>query len=330
MQSSFINARKIGRIVHEPKIDHTFVPAYLKLHQNGELKKRGEELMKSLEKCELCPRKCGLNRLKGRRGPCRAGKGLEISDFYSSHAEEKPLVGFNGSGMIFFTHCSLRCIFCNSWKFSQERNERFFAIEELVEMMMELQNNGCHNINLVTPTHYLPFILLALDQAAEQGLRLPIVYNTDSYEREEILDYLDGVVDIYQADLKFLDRQFAADLTANAGDYPEIAKRAILKMYKQVGNAVPGSYGIILRGLLIRHLVLPNFVSSSAEVFKWIAANLSHDTYVNIMSTYEPVFQANSYSLIARPITSNEYNEAVYSARSAGLFNLDIKGVSSY
>lgn len=330
MQSSFINARKLGRVVHEAKIDHKFEPAYLKLHESGELKRRGERLLASLESCRLCPRQCAINRLKGRRGLCRAGKGLEVSDCYAGHGEEKQLTGFNGSGMIYFTHCALRCIFCNSWKQSLETNERTFTIDELTEMMLELQNSGCHNINLVTPSHYLPFILLALDSAAGQGLRLPVVYNTDSYESEATLEMLNGVVDIYLADLKFFDPFYAADITADGRDYPQVARKAILKMYEQVGTASPGAYGITLRGLMIRHLVLPNFVSSSAEIFKWIADNLPHDTFVNIMSTYEPVYRANSYSLISRPITGDEYNEAVYSARTAGLFNLELKGISSW
>jgi putative pyruvate formate lyase activating enzyme len=327
MQSSFINARKLGRVVHEARIDHKFIPSYLKLHESGELKSRGEMWLASMKKCALCPRRCGIDRLKGARGPCRAGKGLEISDFYSGHGEENCLTGFNGSGMIYFTHCCLRCIFCNQWEYSQKRNERFYAVEELVEMMMELQNSGCHNIHFVTPSQYMPFILLAVDQAAAAGLRLPIVYNSSGYEEPAVLAAIKDVVDIYLVDLKFLDHQYASDLTASGEDYPEVAKKAILQMVDQVGVASPGIYGLMLRGVMIRHLVMPNFVSSSTDVFNWIAKNLPHDIYIHILSDYEPVFQANSYPLISRPITRGEYSDAVLNARNAGLINLETKSL---
>jgi len=330
MQSSFINSQKLGRVVHQSKIDHKFIPSYMKLHSSGELKRRGLELMESLKSCKLCPRECRVDRLKGAHGACRAGKDLEISDFYSSRGEEASLVGINGSGMIFFTHCSLQCIFCNSWKINIKGSERFFSIEELSEMMMELQNRGCHNINLVTPSHYLPHILLALDIAADKGLRLPIVYNSGGWESFKTLEALFGVVDIYLVDLKFLDPHYAGELTAGAREYPEVATAAILEMQKQVGVAKIGSYGMILRGLIIRHLVMPNFVSSSTDVFKWIAKNLPHDTYVHILSNYDPGFRSHSYDLIARPTTPEEYSDAVYSARSAGLYNLDVHGITSF
>jgi putative pyruvate formate lyase activating enzyme len=307
-------------------VDPAFVPSYMKLHETGELKARGEKLWRVMEKCELCPRRCHVNRLEGAEGFCRGSSQLEISSYHPHFGEERPLVGKGGSGTVFFTNCSLRCVFCINWEISQggEGDER--SIDDLAWMMLKLQEIGCHNINIVTPTHYSPHIVLALDRAAGKGLRLPLVYNTCGWERLEILEVLDGVVDIYLPDFKYADGEMAAKYSSGAASYPEITKKALIEMNRQVGVAKPAADGIMYRGLMIRHLVMPNNVSGSKRVFEWIAANLPKDTYVNIMSQYRPMHKAFDYPDISRRLTSKEYRDAVRWAKEAGLSNLDIQG----
>jgi putative pyruvate formate lyase activating enzyme len=306
--------------------DAPFEAAYLKLHKSGELKQRGEELWKSMESCMLCHRECGADRLKGKVGTCRATSRLDIASYQPHFGEERPLVGRNGSGTIFFSHCTLRCVFCINWEINHEGQGSPRTIEDLATMMLHLQRRGCHNINVVTPTHYSPHILLALDIAASKGLRVPVVYNTCGWERIDILRKLDGVVDIYMPDFKYADGKMASKYSAKADTYPEDTKAALLEMNRQVGVAKPAADGLLYRGLLIRHLVMPNNVSGSKEVLTWIGQNLPKDTYINIMSQYRPMYQASSYAEIARRITRQEYAEAVQAARAAGLTNLDIQG----
>jgi putative pyruvate formate lyase activating enzyme len=303
-----------------------FEPAYLKLHKTGELKKRAEQLQAIMEECRLCPRQCGVNRLEGDRGFCRApGSTLVVSASHPHFGEERPLVGKGGSGTIFLTHCSLHCVFCQNWEISQlgrgaERNP-----EELAGMMLRLQKIGCHNINLVTPTHYSAAILKALDRAAANGLRLPIVYNTSGWERLEILRVLDGIVDIYLPDFKYWDSGMAAKYSSGAESYPEMTRQAILEMHRQVGVAKPSKNGIMQRGLMIRHLVMPNNTAGSEKIIEWIAENLPKDTYVNIMAQFNPVYKAYDYPEISRRITEEEYRKTVDRAKEAGLTNLDIQ-----
>lgn len=307
-------------------IDPDFEPAYLKLYRSGELKKRGEELWSMMRSCKLCPRECGINRLAGNRGFCQASSQLEIASYHPHFGEEKPLVGRGGSGTIFFTNCNLRCVFCINWDISQGGKGRPRSIEDLAQMMLNLQKMGCHNINLVTPTHYSPHILLAVDLAAGRGLRLPLVYNTCGWERLEILKKLDGVIDIYLPDFKYSQGKMAAKYSSGAETYPEITKRALLEMHRQVGVAKPARDGLIYRGLMIRHLVMPNRVSGAKKVIEWIAENLPKDTYLNIMSQYRPTYRAFEYPQISRRITREEYSEALGWAREAGLTNLEIQG----
>ena len=307
-------------------IDPGFSPGYLTLHKRDELKERGQKLWNLMERCELCPRQCGANRLKGERGFCQSNSKLEITAYHPHYGEERPLVGRGGSGTIFLTHCSLRCVFCINWQISQGGNETPQRVEGMAEMMLRLQEMGCHNINLVTPTHYSPHILLALDIAAGRGLRLPVVYNTCGWERLEILKMLDGVVDIYLPDFKYSDGKMAAEYSSDAETYPEITKAALLEMHRQVGVAHPAPDGLIYRGLMIRHLVMPNGVSGTKAVVEWIAENLPKDTYLNLMSQYTPAFKARQYPKIARRITRSEYRDAVTWAKAAGLTNLDIQG----
>lgn len=310
-------------------IDPGFRPRYLSLHKSGELKRRAQQLWEVMERCELCPRRCGTNRLKGERGFCGSNAGLEISAYHPHYGEEKPLVGRGGSGTIFLTHCSMRCVFCINWQISQGGCEPPGTVEEMAEIMIRLQEMGCHNINFVTPTHYSPHILRAVDIAAARGLRLPLVYNTSGWERVEILKLLDGVVDIYLPDFKYSEGRMAGQYSSGAEAYPEFAKAALLEMHRQVGVAHPGPDGLMYRGLMIRHLVMPGGVSGTRGVVEWIAQYLPKDTYLNLMSQYMPAFMASDYPEIAHRMTHSEYSEAVGWARANGLTNLDIQGYRS-
>lgn len=303
-----------------------FEPGYLRLHRNGDLKQRGEALWALMKRCELCPRRCGADRLKGKRGFCGSNSGLEISSFHPHFGEEKPLVGNGGSGTIFMSNCSLRCVFCINWEISQGGEGFPRSIDQLAEMMLSLQKLGCPNINIVTPTHYSPHVLLALDRAASGGLRIPLVYNTFGWERIEILKQLDGVVDIYLPDFKYSDGKMASKFSSGAETYPVITKKALLEMHRQVGVARPASDSLIYRGLMIRHLVMPDNVCGTREVLDWISENLPKETYINIMSQYSPTYKAFDYPEISRRITRAEYTDAVTYARSLGLANLDIQG----
>jgi putative pyruvate formate lyase activating enzyme len=304
-----------------------FEPAYLKLHRTGELSERARELWALMAECQLCPRRCKVNRLKGMSGFCRTpGATLVISAYHAHFGEERPLVGSEGSGTIFLTHCNLRCVFCQNWTISHLGRGVETDIETFAQMMLELQADGCHNINIVTPTHYSPHILKALDIAAARGLHIPIVYNTSGWERVEILKVLDGIVDIYLPDFKYWDSEMAARFSAGADSYPEVTRQAILEMHRQVGVAKPNAEGILERGVIIRHLVMPNNVGGSEQVMEWIAENLPKDTYVNIMVQYTPLHKAYDYPEISRRITREEYLKVVQRAKELGLTNLDIQG----
>ena len=227
---------------------------------------------------------------------------------------------------MFFSNCSLRCVFCINWEISQRGDGHDRSVKDLARMMLKLQERGCHNVNIVTPTHYSAHVVQALDLAAGKGLRLPLVYNTCGWERLEILEMLDGVVDICPPDFKYLDGAMASRYSSAAESYPELTKKALLEMHRQVGVARPGSDGLMYRGLMIRHLVMPNRVGGTRQVAEWIARNLPKDTYVNIMSQYRPMYRAREFPEIARPIARAEYEEAVSCARRLGLTNLDIQG----
>jgi putative pyruvate formate lyase activating enzyme len=307
--------------------DSGFEPAYLKLHETGELKERAEELWAIMESCRLCPRRCGANRHKGMRGVCRApGTRLVIGGSHAHFGEERPLVGEGGSGTIFLSHCNLRCVFGQNYEIALLGRGDRSSINEFARMMLRLQRIGCHNINLVTPTHYSAHILKAIDIAAGRGLRLPIVYNTSGWERLRILEYLDGVVDIYLPDFKYWDSDMSAKYSSGADSYPDITGKAILEMHRQVGVAKPAKDGLMQRGLMIRHLVMPNNIGGSEKVMEWIAGNLPKDTYVNIMVQYNPVYKAYDYPELSRRITKKEYVQVVEKAKDLGLTNLDIQG----
>ena len=313
---------------NETKMENMdYIPPYVGLHQNGVLKERGEELWKRMEACDLCPRNCQVNRLKGQRGKCRANSDLEIASFGPHYGEEPELVGRSGSGTIFFTNCALHCVFCINADISHGGYGRIYSVDRLADIMLELQRDGRHNINLVTPTHYVPHIILAIDKAAAKGLRIPIVYNTCGWEKTDILRYLDGIVDIYLSDFKYGCNEQAGTYSIGAFNYVELAQQAHLEMQRQVGRAkVNNKSGIMERGLMIRHLVMPNDVSCSKKVMEWIAQNLPKDTYVNIMSQYTPVFNASEYPEISRRITRQEYEEVIRAAENDGLANIKTQG----
>jgi len=300
------------------------VPIYLELFQSGDLKLRGEKLWEMMGECRLCPRECGVNRLKGEKGFCKATSTLRVASYSPHFGEERPLVGAGGSGTIFFSHCNLGCIFCQNWDISHRGSGTDIEIEDLTGMMLQLQEAGCSNINMVTPTHYSPHIILALDQAAARGLRIPLVYNTCGWERREVLEVLDGIVDIYLADFKYMDAQFASRYSGDADDYPTVTRAALVEMNRQVGPAIPERNGIICQGLMIRHLVMPNNVSGSAEAMKWIADHLPAETYVNIMIQYRPAYRAHLYPDIDSYVSRSDYEAVVNVARNSGLTNLDV------
>ncbi len=320
------------------------VPGYVRLHRRGQLKGRGEALWKRMVPCKLCPRTCGVDRPAGEKGFCQAGADLVISSYHPHFGEEPPLVGKGGSGTVFFSHCGLRCVFCINYEISLLGRGRKRTVGDLATMMLELQEMGCHNLNVVTPSHYSPYIVLALDRAAAEGLTLPLVYNTCGWENMEILAMLDGVVDIYLADFKYACGAMAAKystcvppdttyLESEAGEryssteiYPQLTQAALLEMHRQVGVARPGEDGLLRRGLIIRHLVMPNNVGGTADVLRWIAKNLPEDTYVNLMSQYTPTYRASEFPDIDRRITREEYQDAVAVAKAERLTNVEIQG----
>jgi putative pyruvate formate lyase activating enzyme len=296
-----------------------FIPSYISLHEKGELNQRIQILNEFLKECRLCPRECRVNRLKGEIGYCKAPSELMVSSVFPHFGEEPPLVGYHGSGTIFLTHCSLRCTFCQNYDISHlGRGERITS-HELAKAMVRLQEIGCHNVNFVTPTHYAPQILASLPEAIGKGFRLPMVYNCSGYETIEVVRLLEGVVDIYMPDTKFLEEGFSRQFS-NAPDYPEVLKKVLKEMYRQVGDLKTDSNGIAERGLLIRHLVMPNGVSSSEEILKFIAEEISLHSYVNIMDQYRPEYRANDHPEICRRITHKEYLRAIQMAKRVGLY----------
>lgn len=304
-------------------------PAYARLETAGKLAERIEQAYRILEKCELCPRRCGVNRRKGQLGFCRAPEKAKVYSFNPHFGEELPLVGRGGSGTIFISNCNLRCVFCQNWPIAHSGWGDLVSDEDLAGMMLDLQQMGCHNINLVTPTHVIPNILGATRIALQKGLHLPLCYNTSGYERAEMIRFLDGVVDIYLPDLKFMDGAEAERYNlAAAADYPEMAQEAIIEMHRQVGDLVTDEQGFALRGLMVRHLVMPNRVAGTRDFVRWVAGNLSVNTYVNIMAQYRVEYRAFEYEAIARAITPEEFVEAMEWAMEAGLTNLDKRSLS--
>jgi putative pyruvate formate lyase activating enzyme len=304
------------------------IPAYEKLESEGQLEERIEQAYSIFESCRCCPRQCGVNRAGGQRGFCRAPYEPVVFSAHPHYGEEIPLVGRGGSGTIFFSNCNLRCVFCQNWPIAHVGRGNQVRDRDVADMMVRLQEIGCHNINLVTPTHVMPNILNATRIALHNGLRIPLVYNTSGYERWEIVKLLDGIVDIYLPDLKYTDPEMAAKYSSGASDYPEVAKKAISEMHRQVGVLETDERGIATRGLIIRHLVMPNRVAGTEKFVRWVAANLTSYTYVNIMSQYHVDYKAYEYPGIARGITVQEFLEAVEWAKEHGLANLDSRTIT--
>ena len=292
-----------------------YEPCYVETHRNGELREKVDALYNILESCELCPRKCGVNRLKGEKGFCKADK-LMVSSYFPHFGEEDPLVGIHGSGTIFLTHCNLRCVYCQNYEISHLGVGDIVSEERVARMMLELQALGCHNINFVTPTHYAPQLVKAISIAVEKGLRIPIVWNCGGYENVDIIKLLEGVVDIYMPDIKYSSSEVAKKYSF-ALDYFERCKEAVKEMHRQVGD-LKIKDGIAYRGLLIRHLVLPNDLAGSEEVLKFIRS-LSKDSYVNIMAQYRPEGEAYKYEELSRRPTREEFMRVIEVAKKLGL-----------
>lgn len=297
-------------------------PSYIKLHKSGELSERIKTLKSIYESCHLCPRDCRVDRTKGQLGRCQASDRVKVSSAHPHFGEESPLVGKYGSGTIFFSNCGLRCVYCQNYTISIEGEGVEIADRRLADSMISLQKMGCHNINLVTPTHYVPNIVSALEKAIQRGLEIPLVYNTGGYEKTEVLQLLDGIVDIYMPDCKYMDPKHAAMYSDGAFNYPYYVKIALKEMFRQVGDLVVEK-GIARRGLIIRHLVLPNRIAGTEEFLKFVAENLSKTTYLNIMRQYRPEHRANEYPELARQLKRKEYTEALQWAKKYGLFRLD-------
>lgn len=297
------------------------LPPYVRLAEEGILAKRADSLLSILKKCTLCPHRCGVDRTAGKTGTCRSGTLPVVSSFHQHFGEEAPLVGRHGSGTIFFTNCNLGCIYCQNYDISHLGAGEEKSFEELASMMLTLQERGCHNINFVSPTHMAYAIVKALILAVPAGLRVPLVYNSGGYDAVETLGLLNGVFDIYMPDFKYMDARVGGELSG-AKDYPEAAMAALREMHHQVGDLDMDELGIARRGLLVRHLVLPNNLARTDRVIAFIAS-LSKSTYLNIMDQYHPEYRARECFDLRRRITLQEYDEAVALAVKAGLTRLD-------
>jgi putative pyruvate formate lyase activating enzyme len=294
-------------------------PGYLGLYRTGELARRIEAAWAMLAPCELCPHRCGADRLNGERGVCRMGQRPKVSSWNLHAWEEPPISGTRGSGTIFFSGCTGRCRFCQNYPISQLGYGDVVGIERLAGMMLELQRKGAHNINLVTPTHFMPQILAALPQAIKGGLRLPLVYNTSGYERVEVLRLLENVIDIWLPDAKYAEDAAARHLSGFE-DYVEHNRAALREMYRQVGDElVLDAAGIAIRGMIVRHMVLPQDLAGTAAVLSWIAGNLSTFVHVSLMDQYFPAHRAVGDPLLGRKITVEEYESALQALDAAGL-----------
>lgn len=298
-----------------------FTPCYLKFSPDT-LAERIYRAETILHNCTLCPRNCRIDRTRGELGFCKTGDKPFVASWGLHFGEERPLVGRFGSGTIFFSHCNLGCIFCQNWTISHRGEGEIISHEKLAALMISLQEQGCHNINLVTPTHQMPMILRSLSLAIERGLSVPLVYNCGGYESIEALQILDGVIDIYMPDFKYADPE-AALAYSKAKDYPQVARVAIKEMHRQVGDLILDEHGIAQRGLLVRHLVLPEGVAGTREIAQFIAEEISPNTYTNIMNQYYPCYEASKHPPLDRRITNREYAEAVEAAIGAGLKRVD-------
>jgi putative pyruvate formate lyase activating enzyme len=297
-------------------------PAYLRLYREGLLASRADQILELLKDCRLCPRACRVNRLSGEQGVCRTGSLAKVAGFCAHFGEEAPLVGSAGSGTIFFSSCNLYCSFCQNFEISHLGEGEEAEPRQLAAMMLRLMQRGCHNINFVTPSHVTPQILQALVIAVGQGLHIPLVYNSGGYDSADTIRLLDGVFDIYMPDFKFWEETWATRF-CRAPDYREQTKAAIREMHHQVGELVMDKAGIAVRGLLVRHLVLPDGMAGTREIMTFLAEEISQDTYVNVMAQYHPCGKAAGDPMINRRVTHAEYAAAVREAVAAGIKRLD-------
>jgi len=297
-------------------------PVYVETARSGRFKEIIEEAYEILNNCTLCPRRCRVDRLGGEVGFCKTGEQAVVSSWDPHFGEEAPLVGRRGSGTVFFTHCNLLCIFCQNYDISHLGYGRVVSANDLADIMLSLQAAGCHNINMVTPSHVVPQILVAVAIAAEKGLRVPLVYNTGGYDRVSTLRLLEGIIDIYMPDFKFWDRH-VADEICQAPDYPAVARLAVKEMHRQVGDLVIDEAGIARRGLLVRHLVLPGGLSGTETVMAYIASDISENTYVNVMAQYRPCGRAHEVKALAAPLSRGAYRAAMQAAEKSGITRLD-------
>ncbi|MDA2935543.1 radical SAM protein, partial [Acidobacteria bacterium AH-259-D05] len=305
-----------------PELKSITYPSYLMLYQSGELEKRVQEGLEALADCTVCPRDCHVNRLEDKQAVCHTGRYARVASFFPHRGEERCLQGWGGSGTIFFSYCNLRCVFCQNFDVSQEGIGKITPPERLAEIMLELQDLGCHNINFVTPEHVVPQILEALAKAIPGGLRLPLVYNTSGYDSLHSLRLMEGIVDIYMPDFKFWDSPTAFRYV-KAKDYVESVKAAVREMHRQVGDLIIGKDGVARRGLLVRHLVMPGGLAGTRQVMKFLREEISPDTYVNLMSQYYPAGKSDRYPEINRRITAEEFQEALREAWKVGIHRFD-------
>ncbi|MDH5656561.1 MAG: radical SAM protein [Spirochaetia bacterium] len=306
------------------KTTHNNYPSYLKLFHSGELKRRVKESLEELKECRLCPRDCGIDRTRTNNGECNTGRYAVVSGAFPHFGEEDCLRGIHGSGAIYFANCNMDCVFCKN-KEESSVNDSGLALkaESLAVMMMDLQNKGCHNLNLISPEHVVPQILEALEIAVENGFHLPIVYNSSSYNSTKSLKYLDGIVDLYAADFKFWDQNLS-EKYLKAKDYPQKARESILSMFEQVGDLLIGEDGIAVKGLLIRHLIMPDFTGEVKQILDYIVEKISKNTYVHLINKYHPAGDVSqkSYSELNRKLNFDEYDEVLAIARKAGIERL--------
>ena len=293
------------------------------LQHSGELHNRVAAARRLLKNCSLCPRRCGINRLAGEPGACGIGIRVRVASFGPHFGEETPLVGSAGSGAIFFQGCSLDCVFCQNHEISRvaepdDNAPDGVTPEQLASIMLDLQAQGCMNINLVTPSHVLPQILQALEYAVPMGLQLPLVYNSGGYDSVQALRLLDGIIDIYMPDCKFMSRRLSARYTGRV-DYPVVMRAAVREMHRQVGDLLLDDNGTAVRGLLVRHLVMPGCLQDTGEIVRFLATEISPQTYVNIMDQYIPCYRAEEFNEINRPLSVAEFDQAMHLARQAGL-----------
>ena len=302
----------------------SFQPAYLSLWRSGELARRVGRAVEKLEDCVLCPRDCHVNRLADKFAVCRVGRYARVASYFPHFGEEDCLRGTRGSGTIFFSGCNLRCVFCQNFDISWKLEGEEARPARLAEMMLELQQRGCHNINFVTPEHVVPQIVEGLVLAVEGGLRLPLVYNTSAYDSLDSLDLMDGIIDIYMPDFKFWEGEMARRYV-RAPNYPEAARRAIKEMHRQVGSLIVDEDGLALRGVILRHLVMPGEIAGTRQIMHWIAQELGPETYVNVMAQYNPAGKVSEteHAEINRALTRAEFRDALAAAHEAGLPRLD-------